>query len=159
MYEKKAKGDFSNEAKQAKLDLAEKISECNKLELKLKKKDEEVDLKRRALQDLQTEYQGMMNKNLDINQTCKNQDIRIKELEKEINKLNNCTQIPEKRRRVEEKEPEAPLNNLQQHLEEQQSDNILSDSVVVEVGGDQKVILETPESESNTSSKPQRGRK
>ena len=60
---------------------------------------------------------------------------------------------------MEENEPEAPLNNLQQHLEEQQSDNILSDSVVVEVGGDQKVILETPESESNTSSKPQRGRK
>ena len=62
MREKKAKGDFSNEAKQAKLDLAEKISECNKLELKLKKKDEEVDLKRRALQDLQTECQGMMNR-------------------------------------------------------------------------------------------------
>ena len=79
MREKKAKGDFNNEAKQAKLDLAEKISECNKTELQLKKKDEEVDIKRKALQDLQNEYQGMMSRNLDMNQSCKNKDIKIKE--------------------------------------------------------------------------------
>ena len=51
--------DNDNEAKQAKLNLAEKTSDYNKLEIQLKKKDEEVDNKRKALQDLQKEYQTM----------------------------------------------------------------------------------------------------
>jgi len=55
MKESKEKVDNDNEAKQAKLDLAEKTSDYNKLEVQLKKKDEEVDNKRRALQNLQKE--------------------------------------------------------------------------------------------------------
>ena len=44
-------------------------------------------------------YQSMMSRNLDINQSCKNKEVKIKELEKEINRLKNYTQTPEKKKK------------------------------------------------------------
>ena len=98
MKERKEKVNNDTEAKQAKLDLTEQNSRYKNLESQLKRKDEEVDNKRQALQNLQNEYQTVIGKNWDLKQGYTEKDTKIKELENEVNRMKKCTQTPDKKK-------------------------------------------------------------
>ena len=107
--ERRGKMEMKTDAERAKIACKEQEIKVKNLESQLVAKGQDLDSRRKDLEELQNSYHTQIEHTLQMQNACFDKEAKIKDVEGELKRLKNGTQTPEKKRKLD-KEVEHPTN-------------------------------------------------